>query len=140
MRTLSVHICLVFVIAVVGIPCCVVPAYADVWVMEGYTVSQFAELPVTTQPTSWMALTLAPHGSPFGSDLYVSVATGNYGSASCLVNGHPNTPYDDDRADPAVGDGYYYVLRARNGCGIGSYGDSSLSPDPRDDLNPGPCP
>lgn len=50
---------------------------------------------------------------------------GDYRRASCLANDVPNTSYADVRAVPS-GQGYYYVLRAQNVCGPGSYGRADL--------------
>jgi hypothetical protein len=64
-----------------------------------------------------------------------------YGDAGCLAAAVADTPYDDTSADPAAGDGIFRLIRARNTCGAGSYGDSSLLPDPRDALDAAsPCP
>jgi hypothetical protein len=50
-------------------------------------------------------------------------------SASCLANDVPGAGYVDGRADPAEGDGYYYLVRAQSACGSGSYGaDSAGTP------------
>jgi hypothetical protein len=49
----------------------------------------------------------------------------------------------DGRPDPPAGDGYYYLGRAGNGCGNGTFGDGSAVPDPRDALDatlPPACP
>ncbi|MDX1387545.1 MAG: sialidase family protein [Acidobacteriota bacterium] len=68
-------------------------------------------------------------------------AMGDYSAAICLIAGQPGTTYDDTRADPAPGVAWYYVMRLRNGCGPGTYGDSTIAPDPRDDLDAtSPCP
>ncbi|MDX1388969.1 MAG: sialidase family protein, partial [Acidobacteriota bacterium] len=67
--------------------------------------------------------------------------TGGYSAATCLIAGQLGSSYDDTRPDPGPGAAWYYVMRLRNGCGAGTYGDSSVSPDPRDDLDTaGPCP
>ncbi|PYT09846.1 MAG: hypothetical protein DMF49_00960 [Acidobacteria bacterium] len=65
----------------------------------------------------------------------------DYSRASCLANDLPDTPATDTRANPAAGDGFYYLVRSENGSSVGSYGDASFSPDPRDslDISP-PCP
>ena len=41
--------------------------------------------------------------------------------ATCLQSDLPET-YSDERPDPAVGRGFWYLARARNVCGIGTYG------------------
>jgi len=33
--------------------------------------------------------------------------------------------YDDERPDPAGGDAYYYMVRGRNTCGLGTFGTAS---------------
>jgi hypothetical protein len=72
---------------------------------------------------------------------------GDYRQSTCLVNDHPDTPYTDTRGNPPAGDAFYYVIRAMNPCGSGSYGQTGPS-DPRTGLedgsatlpNPDPCP
>jgi hypothetical protein len=72
----------------------------------------------------------------------------DYRGASCLHDQQADTPYTDTRADPAPGQGTYYLLRASNACGRASFGDGTPIPDPRDGLedgavslpNPDPCP
>jgi len=63
-------------------------------------------------------------------------------AASCLANDLPAPFFDDDRGQPPPGDGDYYLVRGQNACGPGSFGDSTLAPDPRDDLDGyfTPCP
>lgn len=88
-----------------------------------------------------------------GGELQTLKGDGGYDNAYCQDdpntpgetegNDVPAPPYIDDRSDPPAGDGYYYLLRAENFCpgGIGTYGDSSLDPDPRDSLDStSPCP
>ncbi|MBD3867575.1 MAG: exo-alpha-sialidase [Acidobacteria bacterium] len=69
------------------------------------------------------------------------LAGGTYVASSCLAADLPQPGYDDTRGNPATGDADYYLIRSRNGCGAGGYGDSGLSPDPRDGLDAAsPCP
>jgi hypothetical protein len=69
------------------------------------------------------------------------LTTQTFDTAMCLAGEHPDTPYDDVRSGPAPRAGYYYLVRARNTCEIASFGDSTLVPDPRDDLDVhSPCP
>ncbi len=66
---------------------------------------------------------------------------GNFGNANCLAADVPDSPYEDDRTDPSSGDGYYYLVRARNSCGTGSYGPAEDPPRARQDLDgASPCP
>ena len=51
----------------------------------------------------------------------------------------------DWRTGPGEGRVWYYLVRARNTCGEGSFGNSGLFPDPRDGLDVAvggviPCP
>jgi hypothetical protein len=71
-------------------------------------------------------------------------ATGNFAAATCGVSGIVDPPFTDPSPNPAAGDARYWLVRARNECnlpGRGTYGDSTLVPDPRDALDAGaPCP
>ena len=46
-------------------------------------------------------------------------------TASCLSNDVPVSSYDDGRALPPAGDGYYYLVRAQSACGTGTLGMNS---------------
>jgi hypothetical protein len=50
--------------------------------------------------------------------------TGDFDLAWC-VGSFPDSPATDGAADPAPGNGYYYLIRAGNGCGTASYGSGS---------------
>jgi hypothetical protein len=63
----------------------------------------------------------------------LSAAGMNFPASVCLQMGG-GTTYGDARPDPAVGTGYWYLARARNSCGNGTYGTSE-----RDTSIP-PCP
>jgi len=66
---------------------------------------------------------------------------GGFARGSCLASGGTSAEYDDTRPTPPPGDGFYYLVRARNSCGSGTYGDSGTTPDPRDGLDSAsPCP
>jgi hypothetical protein len=56
-----------------------------------------------------------------------------FSAASCL---QPNGPasYADNRPDPALGESFWYLSRAANSCGVGTYGSAA-----RDSAIP-PCP
>ena len=74
-------------------------------------------------------------------DLDLLRTSGGFAAATCRANDLPDTPFDDATAPPTAGAGEYLLLRAQNGCGAGTYGDSTLVPDPRDTLDAGgPCP
>jgi hypothetical protein len=88
------------------------------------------------------------HFSPDSPSLSFDVATGllsdlqsdgDFDQATCLGTFSGN-PASDDSTPPA-GEGYYYLARGLSCCTTQGYGDSTLIPDPRDDLNVvSPCP
>jgi hypothetical protein len=43
-------------------------------------------------------------------------------TTSCLAGDLAPASYDDSRPNPPAGDGYYYLVRAENGCGNGGWG------------------
>jgi YVTN family beta-propeller protein len=43
-------------------------------------------------------------------------------ATTCLSGGLSANAYADTRSDPPVGDGYYYLVRARNSCADGGFG------------------
>jgi hypothetical protein len=45
--------------------------------------------------------------------------------AGCLANNVASATYTDNRANPAAGDGYYYLIRAQDSCGTGTFGTNS---------------
>jgi hypothetical protein len=66
-------------------------------------------------------------------------ATRSFSAATCL--GTFSGAATDAGANPASGDGRYYLARGRSSCVAAGYGDSSLTPDPRDALDAHtPCP
>ena len=62
-------------------------------------------------------------------------ATGTYTQASCL-GVFDSSPVIDNTLPPA-GEGHYYLARGRSCCASEGYGDSTLTPDPRDALDAG---
>jgi hypothetical protein len=74
-------------------------------------------------------------------DLSLLRASGGFAGATCRADDVPDTPFDDAAAPPGSGAGEYLLVAARNGCGAGTWGNSTLVPDPRDALDAGgPCP
>jgi xylan 1,4-beta-xylosidase len=75
-------------------------------------------------------------------------ASNDFTDAACLLSQAGEPPAIDPGVDPPPGEGRYYLLRARNGCGVATYGAGSPLPDPRGGLgdgaasppNPDPCP
>ncbi len=54
-----------------------------------------------------------------------TLASGSSADASCLRNDVAELSASDPRPGPAEGDGYYYLVRAQNGCGAGTYGQAT---------------
>ncbi len=59
----------------------------------------------------------------------------DYLLAFCLASGLAGASFIDMTPDPPADDGDIYLVRSKNNCGTGSYGDSTLIPDPRDFLD-----
>ncbi|HYV17753.1 MAG TPA: hypothetical protein VFC25_01835 [Verrucomicrobiae bacterium] len=80
---------------------------------------------------SWSPLTPAD-GAPVLYDVaggsLSSVPGSGFASAACLAGGLPGTAWTDARPNPAVGNGFYYLVRGRKSCGAGSFG-SGTGPD-----------
>lgn len=62
-------------------------------------------------------------------------ATRDFSSACTLRRDLAAPALSDPQADPAPGAVRYYLTRAANGCGGGTFGDAAASPDPRDALD-----
>jgi hypothetical protein len=84
-----------------------------------------------------------------GGDLGLLRADNGYARACDLTfeTGPTLPPFVDGRPEPATGYGYFYLVRAGNACGEGTYGDGDPGagggPDPRDALDTaalGDCP
>ena len=68
-----------------------------------------------------------------GSSALYDIATGmiasakanQYGPGLCLSSDESGPNFVDLRSNPAPGTGYYYMIRAQNVCGVGSYGTAS---------------
>ena len=58
-------------------------------------------------------------------DLLQLHATGSYAPATCVVD-QTATPSATDGRTPGSGQGFYYLVRARNACGLGSFGAGPL--------------
>jgi len=61
-----------------------------------------------------------------GGTLGQLAAEGDVSSASCLAADLSPGPWLDPRADPAVGEGEYYLVRSRNSAFVSTYGSSSV--------------
>jgi lysophospholipase L1-like esterase len=66
---------------------------------------------------------------------------GGFEAARCAAASVPDSALPDPEADPPVGEGVYYLVRGRNGCGIGTFGEPGALAGPRDGLDTSsPCP
>jgi hypothetical protein len=83
----------------------------------------------------------------FGADTSYDIVSGliselsfdeDFSGSACLVDDHPDTPYNDMRENPPKGDGYYYLVRSQNADGAGSFGDGTGHPNARDTLDEAP--
>jgi hypothetical protein len=61
----------------------------------------------------------------------------SYARAACLASSLADTPFSDARPGPSPGQAAYYLAHGRNSCGVGTYGESGLEPDPRAALDAG---
>lgn len=55
--------------------------------------------------------------------------TGSFATATCLAS-HLGTPSASDSRTPDPADGFYYVVRARNTCGLGTFERTELDASP----------
>jgi hypothetical protein len=65
-----------------------------------------------------------------GGGLLALRASGLGPATSCLASGLAATGYDDTRAAPPGGDGYFYLTRARNSCAAGTFGPGKQAIEP----------
>jgi hypothetical protein len=74
---------------------------------------------------SWTGLGVNPNYD-IASATLSSLHAVSWTGATCLANDVTTTSFVDPRANPSVGDGYYYLVRVQLSCGTGTYGfDSS---------------
>lgn len=94
-----------------------------------------ASTDVTVSWTSQDATTGTGTGYDIVSGLLSELrADTDFSRGGCLVDQHADTPYTDTRGNPGAGDGHYFLLRATNPCGSGTYGHTGPS-DPRAALD-----
>jgi len=122
------------------------PLNATVW----YPATEVTNVTITdlgaTTQVSWDSQD-ALNGSGTSYDVVTGLVTSlipnnGYALSSCSVNDQPDTPFVDGNF-VGTGDARYWLVRATNVCNVGggTYGDSSVLPDPRDTLDAGtPCP
>jgi hypothetical protein len=94
-------------------------------------------------------LSWASQAATAGAGTLYTIATGSlaalhadpgFASSCTLGAGLAETALVDPLADPAAGDGRWYLVRAGTGCASGTFGDGTGEPDPRDILDAGPFP
>ncbi len=108
------------------------------------------DLDVGTDPAGELELHWESLGPVAGSETIYDVVTGSvselrqtggFAGANCAVAGTalPGTP--DPAQDPQPGDGAYYLVRGRNVCADGTWGEPWALSGPRDALDvASPCP
>ena len=82
-------------------------------------------------------VTWDPLASPDGAAITYDVAggslsalpAGGFSAAACLAGSLAATGWTDLRANPPVGDGFYYLVRGVKSCGAGSFGPGLAGPD-----------
>jgi len=79
---------------------------------------------VSSTDVSWSDLGVGRYDVGGGLLSEIRIAGGVSG-AVCLEDDSTDTLYQDMRADPPSGDGHYYLIRAQNDCGGGSWGITS---------------
>ncbi len=102
------------------------PLNAAVWAPPG-EIAGVTLTKGTTTGLAWLS------GSGGNTDLYdvsggslgALRSAGGVGAATCLQNDVAAPSWSDPRTDPAPGLGYYYLVRAQDVCGTGTYGQST---------------
>lgn len=106
------------------------------------------DLVISKLPTGEAQLSWASLDGVVGSSAVYDLVSGTldtlrqdqgFTTAACRTTNVADTPYVDTFPDPPEGQGYYYLIRGRNTCASGTFGDSSLTPDPRDVLDASAC-
>ena len=84
----------------------------------------------------YVAVSLSENGSEEGTVYVYDVASGSLQTlhasgllvaTSCLAGDLATPSYQDTRANPPPGDGYFYLTAAQNPCGTGGYGPGRAS-------------
>jgi hypothetical protein len=113
--------------------------------------TEVTNLTLTPKPNSTQ-LDWTDQAATAGSGTRYDIVTGltsalladdGYAHATCLDSTLTTSKYMDRRGNPpASGNAaYYYLVRAKNSCGAGTFGNSTLVPDRRDALDAAsPCP
>jgi hypothetical protein len=86
--------------------------------VEGVRVEQRHPTKVSWTSVSAMAYDIA-------SGTVSSLRANGTTAASCLSDDRTSASMVDNRAEPAAGGGYYYLVRAESACGSGTFGSNS---------------
>lgn len=109
-------------------------------VLNVYVEGSPGNLQVRWQSLGPLAGRLTVHDVVYGS-LRDLRTTRSFAGAVCGAASVPNPPIADPAPDPAPGDGVYYLVRGRNACGDGTYGEDTAPPTSRVALDAAsPCP
>jgi hypothetical protein len=94
----------------------------------GQPPADVAEVHVDGHVSTTLAWTALPGGVTYdvASSTLSDLRASGTGAATCLANDLAVANTVDGRPNPAVDDGYYYIVRAQSACGSGSYGMNSL--------------
>jgi formylglycine-generating enzyme required for sulfatase activity len=100
---------------------------------------EVAGLAIAKTPGATLSWSPEAHSTAYDlvSESISSLLVSGTSAATCLASDVSGTGSTDPRPDPTVGDGYYYLVRGSNGCGLGTWGSSSAGV-PR--ATPAACP
>lgn len=87
-------------------------------------VAQVAFAPAPQRTMSWASQGAGARYDVAGA-FVADLVGGGVSGAQCLLNDEASTSWTDPRPLPGRGIAYYYLVRAQNGCGSGSYGAGS---------------
>ena len=99
-----------------------VPADPTIWAVPGSATGLRFEDKQRLAFQSDPAASRAPAFDLASGHLSDLRSTATIAGASCLAGEIAGTAHDDLRADPPTTDGFYYLARGRNGCGVSSFG------------------
>ena len=96
-------------------------------IMADSEVTQLFVSGIAPSIVSWssQAVTAGPETSyDLVSGSTTSAAGINFSAAICLQSSGPAS-FSDSRPKPTLGNGFWYLARGRNSCGIGTYGSTA---------------
>jgi hypothetical protein len=87
--------------------------------------AEIAGLSVTVSGTTSITWTSLPAGTIYdvvGGSISALRTVGSIADAACLQDNVATPSWNDPRANPVEGEGYYYLVRGQASCGAGTYG------------------